>query len=123
MFTINNGVRANYIHGSPYGTSRGNLRVYIPELMTNIPMAYPKITPISLNKSCYSNASDCRPTISTHIDTQNFVTAQSGYNSYYGSLYYFGSELVIKPKTEDCLVCKLAPDECDNSFSPPKDND
>ena len=120
MFIINKAVRAIYVHGSLYGTSHGNLRVFIPELMPNIPMGYPKITPISLNKSCYCNASDCKPAIASYLNTQNFVTAERAYNSYYGSLYKYGNEIAILPNTEDCLTCKLSPADCDNSYRPPE---
>ena len=82
MFNINKEVSAIYVHARPTGTSYGDLRVYIPELMPNIPMAYPKFTPVSLNKSCYCNADDCRPSVGSQLNTQNFVTAQKSYNSY-----------------------------------------
>ena len=119
MFTINKAVLAKYVHMRPVGLTYGNLKVYIPELMPNIPMGIPKIIPVSLNKSCYCNSTDCRPSVASQIQTQNFVTALSSYNSYSGSQYHYGSDIAIVPKTEDCLTCKLAPDECDNSFTPP----
>lgn len=122
MFTINKAVIAKYVHKSKSGTSRGDLKVYVPELMPNIPMAQPKVTPVSLNKSCYCNADDCRPAVSSQLDTQNFITAQKSYYKYSGSLYKFGSDIAILPKTEDCLTCRLSPDECDNSYDPPSES-
>lgn len=119
MFKLNIPLSAKYVHGKPYGTSYGNLHVYIPDLMPKISMGYPKITPTSLNKSCYSNAEECRPAIASQINTQNFVTAQKSYLSYEGSLYQYGSEISVIPTTEDCLTCKLAPDDCDNSYDLP----
>lgn len=115
MYDLSEYISAIYVHGKPYGSSAGNLRVYIPSLMPSIGMGYPTITPISLNRSCYANASDCAPSVASMVNTQNFVTALAPYNGYGHSCYYYGSTLKVMAKTPDCLSCRLHPEEEDNS--------
>jgi hypothetical protein len=116
MFEINELLQASYVNSRPYGTSSGNLRVYIPSLMPQISMGDPKSTPIALNSSCYINATDCKPTIASKINTQNFVTAIQSYNSYRQPYYSYGSPLKVVSKSKDCLTCKLSPEDEDNSI-------
>ena len=59
---------------SPWGGSGGSLPLYIPKLMPNIPMGKPKTFPVYLNKSCYCNASACRPNVATRLSSQNYIT-------------------------------------------------
>ena len=115
MFTVNQVVKANYVEDSPYGTSSGDLRVYIPSLMPLINMGLPKITPVSLNKTCYCNANECKPAVSAKINTQNYATADAPYGSYNRGCYYYGSEIAVISKTTDCLSCQLSPANGDNS--------
>ena len=115
MYNLNEPIDAFYVHANPYGSSAGDLKVYIPSLMPEIIMGYPLKTPVSLNKSCYANANDCMPTIAANLDTQNYVTAKAAYNSYTYPCYRFGRFLKVIPKTPDCLTCKLFPEEGDNS--------
>jgi hypothetical protein len=115
MYNLSEYIQALYVQSNPYGSSTGNLKVYIPSLMPLIGMGNPKITPVSLNKSCYCNAIDCKPSVASRINTQNFVTAQAPSNNYKNSCYRFGSGLKIMAKTKDCLTCKLHPEEEDNS--------
>ena len=118
MFAVNQVLDATYVHAKPYGSSNGNLRIYIPKLMPHISMGNPKTTPVALNKSCYINANDCKPSIAAKIDTQNYVTAKASYNKYKDSYYRYGSSIKVVAKDDDCLVCKLSPEDEDNSFNP-----
>ncbi len=115
MYNLSIPYSATYVHSSPYGSSRGSLRVYIPTIMPSIAMGTPKIIPISLNKSCYCNANDCRPSVASQINTQNFVTALPSFNQYNGSCYWYGDGIKVFAKTTDFLNCQLTPEEEDNS--------
>ena len=115
MYSLSEYIQANYVHAKPYGSSAGSLKIYIPSLMPLINMGTPKITPIGLNKSCYCNAADCKPSVASKINTQNYATAKAPYHPYDFSCYWFGSGLKIMAQTEDCLSCRLYPEEEDNS--------
>ena len=115
MFNLNKFIKATFVDAKPYGSSSGSLKVYIPSLMPLIGMGDPKITPVSLNRSCYCNANDCKPSVAAQINTQNFVTAQSPYNQYRQPCYWFGTGITVIPRAEDFLTCKLSPEEEDNS--------
>ena len=126
LYKVNECISAIYVDASPYGRSSGNLRVYIPSLMPNISMGYPRTTQVSLNRSCYCNANECKPSVSTTINTQNFVTAIEAYFKYSKPCYRYGTDIAVIAKREDCLTCRLAPDEEDNSIpdpNPPKEED
>ena len=115
MYSLSEYILAKYVHSSPYGSSAGNLKVYIPSLMPLITMGTPTITPVSLNKACYCNANDCNPSIGSNLNTQNFVTATSPYHPYNSPCYWFGKDLKIMAQTPDCLTCRLYSEEEDNS--------
>ena len=117
MYNLSAPVSANYVHAKPYGTSSGSLRVYIPAIMNSslIPMGSPKTTPVSLDKSCYSNAGDCKPSVASMLNTQNFVTAAKPYSSYKDPCYYYGDTISVIPTAGDFLSCRLVPEETDNS--------
>lgn len=115
MYSVGESIQATYVDANPYGSSEGSLRVYIPSLMPLITMGNPRVTPVSLNKSCYCNSNDCKPAISSKLDTQNYVTARASYNEYKYGCYWFGSGLRVISKTPDCLSCSLSPGEEDNS--------
>lgn len=115
MYSVNENVKANYVHVKPYGTSSGSLKVHIPSMMSKIPMGKPKITPVSLNKSCYANANECKPSIASKLNTQNYATAQAPYHEYEKPCFYFGDSLVVTMKYKDGLSCRLCPEEEDNS--------
>ena len=119
MFNIDQVLSAKYVHAKPHGTSIGKLKVYIPVLMPHITMGTPKITPVGLNATCYANASDCKPTIASKIDTQNYVTALAPYGKYDENYYKYGSDIAVIAKTADCLSCKLSPGDSDNSIKDP----
>ena len=119
MFSLTSYVSAEYVHAKPYGSSNGSLKVYIPLIMPQIAMGTPKITPVSLNTSCFSNASDCKPAVASMINTQNYITAKAPYNPYRKPCYYYGKGLKVIPKTNDFLICQLGSEEEDNSVNWP----
>ena len=123
MFSIDQVLRGYYVDQRPYGLTSGSLRVYLPDLMPDIAMGTPRITPISLNKSCYCNATDCKPAIASKIDTQNYVTATQSYNHYRDPHYYYGSGISVQAKAKDLLSCKLCPEDQDNSVNLYDDED
>lgn len=84
LWSISDNEIAYYI--SP--RSNGNvssLRLYIPVLMPLISKGSPKQTPVSLNKSCIVNATECKPTISSTIRTQNYKTVPRIATQYFGN--------------------------------------
>ena len=115
MFKSNQFLSANYVESTPYGSSSGALRVYIPEIMPMIGMGKPKVTPVALNKACFANANDCKPAVSSRISTQNYVTAKAPYTGYSLPCYWFGSGIKVTSDNDDCLSCRLFPEEEDNS--------
>ena len=119
MFSLTEYVSAKYVHDKPYGSSSGSLKVYIPSIMPQIAMGTPRITPVSLNKSCFINAGDCKPSIASMINSQNYATAKAPYNPYEKPCYYYGSSLKVIPKTGDFLICQLGSEEEDNSVNWP----
>lgn len=59
-----------------YSADAGTHRLYIPKLQPLIPMGIPKVTPAGLNPNIFINASDCKVTGGTTINTQNYVTVK-----------------------------------------------
>ena len=116
MFVVDQIIKGYYVNSNPYGTSDGSLKVYLPELMPMISMGNPRSTPSSLNSSCYCNASDCKPSVSSSINTQNFVTAKAPYTTYELPCYRYGTEIAVQAKADDCLTCRLYPESTDNSI-------
>lgn len=116
MFYFDEVLVSKYVQQQPWGSSAGSLLVYIPDLMPLIGMGIPRTTSTSLNKSCYSNASDCKPSVSGSARVQNYVTAEAPYHEYKLPLYAFGSEIAVNVKGFDCPTCRLTPEEIDNSF-------
>ena len=53
--------------------SRGKFRVYIAKIMPLIGFGSPSSKSISLNKSCFCNASACKPTVSSNVKSQNYI--------------------------------------------------
>ena len=115
MYQLDQRVSVNYVQVKPYGTSSGSLKVYCPSLMPNIGMGVPKVTPVSLNKSAYCNANDCKPTISSKINTQNYLTALAPYHDFDFPCYSFGSTITVHALSEDMLTCRIFPEDEDNS--------
>ena len=119
MFSLSKSLDAKYVHAKPYGSSSGSLKVYIPAIMPQITMGSPKITPVSLNQSCFINSDDCKPSISSMLNTQNYVTAKKPSIPYERPCYYYGKGLKVIPKSEDFLSCQLNSGEEDNSVNWP----
>lgn len=105
-----------YVNAKPKGGSGGSLKVYIPEIM-KFGMSTPRIIPFAINKAAFNNASNCKPALSSKINTQNYATAQAPYNSFENGTYYFGSDIGLTSDTSDYLICRLSPEICDNSTS------
>lgn len=120
MFKSNQYLDAVFVNASPYGSSSGALKVYIPSVMNGISMGKPKATPVALNKACFANAGDCKPAVSNKISTQNYVTAKAPYGSYSKPCYWYGTGIKVTSENDDCLSCRLVPEEEDNSTEWPK---
>ena len=118
MFNDEQVLKGTYIQQTPWGSSGGSLRIHLPELMPKIPAGLPNSTQISLDRSCYSNANDCKPAVSSQVTTQNYVTAQAPYHSYQLPYYPYGAAIAVHSRNFDCLTCRLSPEEIDNSFDP-----
>lgn len=115
FYNIEEKISVQYVETKPYGSSSGSLRVYCPSSMPLIGMGKPKITPVSLNKSAYCNAADCKPSVSSKISTQNYVTAAEPYNQFEKPCYYFGDTLTVRPNETDFLSCRIYVEDEDNS--------
>lgn len=115
MYHLYEFITAKYVHVMPYGPSSGALKVHVPSLMPDVPMGEPKITPCSLDASCYANAQDCKPAVAKKVSVQNYITADKPYHDYKKPCYWFGTELTVEMKEEDALVCRLSPEHIDNS--------
>lgn len=115
FISINEKIQCKYVQSSPYGSSSGSLALYCPSLMPNIGMGSPKSTPFSLNKSAFCNASDCKPSISSRINTQNFITGLPPYHDFNHSCYWFGSGVTVRADSEDMLTVRISPEDEDNS--------
>jgi len=115
MYEYKESVEAKYVDSTPYGHSGGSLRVYIPSLMPQIIMSNPRDITVYLDKSCYCNASDCKPSISTSIISKNYVTAKAPYHSFNGPCYWYGTGIHVQMLNEDALECQILPEDEDNS--------
>lgn len=80
VFSCSSNLSAKYVGKKPYGTSYGNLKVYIPTLMPNISMGG-ATTQYTLNKSMFCNSTECAITPMSRVSLQTFVTAKSFYNT------------------------------------------
>lgn len=110
-----------YVKQKPFGTSQGDLEVFIPAIMKKWGPDVPKITPEPLDKSIYNNASDCKPTVSSQIQTQNFATAKAprkpiDAHKYEFPNYTFCDAMEVIPQKEDCLTVRLTTENVDNSW-------
>ena len=78
QFTCNTLTDAIYVGKKPYGSAYGDLKVYCPNLMKNIPMGLAKkLTPVTLNKSMFCNSDECKITPMSKVVPQNYITAKS----------------------------------------------
>lgn len=65
--------------------STGNgktFRVFIPKIQPLMSFGSPSSVSVALNRNCFCNASNCKPSISTTVVTSNFIEAiANGYDS------------------------------------------
>lgn len=123
MFKDGQLVDAYYVHASPYGSSYGNLRVYIPGPMSEIGMGTCRYTPQAIDSSTLLNTSECKPNVSKRIDTQNWFTAKAPNFPYAHSLISYGARLKVRVSINDSagIDFKLVSEEADPSWDPPID--
>lgn len=56
-------------------------RVHVPKILPLVPFGSPSLTAVALNRNCFCNAANCKPSISTSVTTANFIEIPiSGYN-------------------------------------------
>ena len=65
--------------------STGNgktFRVFIPKVQPLMSFGSPSSVSVALNRNCFCNAANCKPSISTSITTSNFIEAPvNGYDN------------------------------------------
>ena len=108
-------VQCQYVQSRPYGSDAGNLALYCPSLMPMIGMGTPKTTPVSLNKSAYCNSNECKPSVSSKITTQNYITGKANYHDFDFPCYWYGTGITVRADKEDMLECTIWVEEEDNS--------
>lgn len=100
-FTCSAITEAKYVGKKPYGPAYGNLKVYIPALMKNIPMGVAKnLTAVSINKTMFCNSTECAITPMTKVIPQNYITAKS-YNHTEFQMPHLDYGVTIKVKGND----------------------
>lgn len=77
--------------GDPNATTSS---LYIPKLMPLISFGSPKVTPKSLNKSCFVNDDSCKPTPASTINTQNYKTVPKPTNRRFFRVNYTQGEIM-----------------------------
>ena len=102
-------VQCQYVQSRPYGSDAGDLALYCPSLMPLIGMGTPKTTPVSLNKSAYCNSNECKPSVSSKITTQNYITGKANYHNFDFPCYWYGTGITVRvplfiEEGEDVLV-------------------
>lgn len=98
-----------------HGLSQGPFKLYISTLIPRVPLGKPKIKSVSLNKSCFINASECKPTISSSIQEQNYLTVPMYHNRAFKESYFWHGDkmrvIFLNKNPNDCYV----DDKLDNS--------
>lgn len=78
IFSCSHNQDAQYVGKRPWGPAYGDLKVYCPQLMPNVPMSEAKLLPaVSLNKSMFCNSSECAIAPMSAVVPQNYITAKS----------------------------------------------
>jgi len=72
-----------------HGLSKGPFKLYISTLIPRVPLGTPKIKSLSLNKSCFINAAECKPTVSSTIEEQNYLTVPMYHNRSFSEGYFW----------------------------------
>ena len=103
QFTCNSLTEAIYVGNRPYGSAYGDLKVYCPALMKNIPMGPAKrLTPVVLNKSMFCNSSECAITPMSKVIPLNYITAKSYYQAEFQLPHIdYGSSIIIRGNDHD----------------------
>ena len=103
QFTCNSLTEAIYVRNRPYGSAYGDLKVYCPALMKNIPMGPAKrLTPVVLNKSMFCNSSECAITPMSKVIPLNYITAKSYYQTEFQLPHIdYGSSIIIRGNDHD----------------------
>ena len=103
QFTCNTLTDAIYVGKKPYGSAYGDLKVYCPALMKNIPMGPAKrLTPVVLNKSMFCNSSECAITPMSKVIPLNYITAKSYYQTEFQLPHIdYGSSIIIRGNDHD----------------------
>lgn len=82
---------------SPKGSSGGTLPLYIPKIMPNISMGKKKTFTVGINKSCYCNASECKPNVASTLTGQNYINVPPQANrSFQNPLFYYGDTIQVE---------------------------
>lgn len=94
---------AQYIGKRPWGSASGDLKVYCPALMQNIPMGPAKSLPaVTINKSIFCNSKECAVTPMTKVIPQNYITAKASSNAGFQLPHIdFGATISIKGNDSD----------------------
>lgn len=83
-------------------SNASNLQLYIPKLMPQINFGVPKVVPLPINKSILVNDEECKPTISTTINTQNYKTVPRTNNRKFGRIELKqGAEVQVEVKDKN----------------------
>ena len=103
QFTCNSLTEAIYVGNRPYGSAYGDLKVYCPALMKNIPMGPAKrLTPVVLNKSMFCNSDECAITPMSKVVPLNYITAKSYYQTEFQLPHIdYGSSIIIRGNDHD----------------------
>lgn len=109
-------VECKYVQQKPFGPSSGNLKVWVPKLMPQIPMALAKDTPEG-NPNPTANAKECEVKGAPKITRRNYYVAMAPSTPYKHSLFDFGASLIAEARylPDGNLDLKLRSDEADPS--------
>lgn len=83
--------------------ANGDLQVNIPKLMPLISRGKPKVSPpFGLSAGCLCNSGDCKPTVSSQICSQNFITVPHCPNrDFQNGTFYEGDKLYVEFENDD----------------------
>lgn len=104
-------------HGS---SSDSPLKVYIPKLCPMISSGIPKDNPPSiLSTSCYANASECKPIVSSKIKTKNYLEIEMMPNQKFKNDHFWqGDKMVVEIRNGNIYDMRITNkiDESHESF-------
>ena len=115
LFPAHSLVKCKYVQDKPFGSSYGDLKVWVPDLMPQIPMSLAKDTP-EANDAPTVNADECKVKAPNKVTRRNYFVAKAPNPPFKHSLFDFGAELVAEVRYyDDNLDLKLRSDEADPS--------